>query len=118
MNNVVIITGGSRGIGAATAILFAGNNYHVCINYKSDVESANKVATQVRNFGVKCICVQADVSKEQEVIRLFDQVDEHLGELTALVNNAGIIQTQMRLDEMDEQRINHILTTNITSYFL
>ena len=118
MNNVVIITGGSRGIGAATAILFAKNNYHVCINYKSDSESANKVATQIRKFGVKAICIQADVSKELEVIRLFEQVEQHLGEITALVNNAGILQKQMRLDEMDEERINHMLTTNITSYFL
>ena len=118
MKNVVIITGGSRGIGAETAILFAKNNFHVCINYKSDVESANKVAAQVREQGVECICIQADVSQEAEVSQLFKQVDEQLGCVTALVNNAGIIQPQMRVDEMSQERINHILTTNITSYFL
>jgi len=118
MKNVVIITGGSRGIGAETAILFAKNNFHVCINYKSDIESANKVAIEVRKHGVECICIQADVSKELEVSQLFDQVDEQLGCVTALVNNAGIIKGQMRLDEMSQERINSILTTNITSYFL
>jgi len=118
MKNVVIITGGSRGIGAETAILFAKNNFHVCINYKSDAESAKKIADQVRKHGVECICIQADVSQEAEVSQLFKQVDEQLGCVTALVNNAGIIQGQMRLDEMSQERINTILTTNITSYFL
>ena len=118
MKNVVIITGGSRGIGAETAILFAKNNFHVCINYKSDEKAANKVATKVREYGVDCICIQADVSQEKEVINLFKQVDEQLGCVTVLVNNAGIIQPQMRLDEMSQARINTILTTNITSCFL
>lgn len=115
---VVLITGAGRGIGAATAKLFAANNYAVCINYKSDIASAERLAQQIQQGGGQCICVQADVSQEQQVIRLFETVDQQLGKITALVNNAGILQPQMRLEQMSAARINKILTTNVTSYFL
>lgn len=115
---VVVVTGSSRGIGAATAIVFASNGYSVCINYKTNVKAADKVVTEVQKYGVSCISVKADVSIEQDVIKLFESVDLQLGSITALVNNAGILLPQMRLEEMDAARINNILTTNITSYFL
>jgi len=115
---VVLITGGSRGIGAKTAKLFALNNYAVCINYRSNSSEANKVADEITSLGGKCICIQADVSNEAEVVSLFEQIDKELGTISILVNNAGILHPQMRLDEMDAKRINTILTTNITSYFL
>ncbi|GHB70798.1 oxidoreductase [Psychrosphaera saromensis] len=118
VNKVVVITGAGRGIGAATAKLFAEQGYDICINYHNDHESAEKVAKDVRAFGVKCICVQADVSKEEEVEHLFTQVDQQLGAITTLVNNVGILQSQMRVQDMSAERINNILTTNITSYFL
>ncbi len=115
---VVVVTGASRGIGAATARLFAANQYAVCINYKQNSESADLVADGIRKQGVSCITIKADISVEADVIRLFKIVDETLGEISALVNNAGMLLPQMRLEEMDGIRINKILSTNVTGYFL
>jgi len=115
---VVLITGGSRGIGAQTAKLFASENYAVCINYKTDENAANQIVKEITAQGGNCIAVKADVSKESDVITLFETIDKKLGIISVLVNNAGILQSQMRLDEMDADRINTILTTNVTSYFL
>ena len=115
---VVLITGAGRGIGAATAKLFAANGYAVCINYKSDESSAKAVEQTIIDNGGTCITVKADVSSESDVLKLFTTVDEKLGPLTVLINNAGMLKTQSRLDEMSAQRINSILTTNVTSYFL
>ncbi|MGP8305571.1 SDR family oxidoreductase [Vibrio sp. YIC-376] len=115
---VAIITGGGRGIGAATAHLFATNGYAVCINYKSNSESAAQLAEMITRNGGKCITVQADVSQEEDVTRLFATVDRELGPLSVLVNNAGILKKQMRLEEMTADRINAILVNNVTSYFL
>ncbi|RKF18702.1 SDR family oxidoreductase [Alginatibacterium sediminis] len=115
---VAIITGGGRGIGAATAELFAENGYAVCINYKSNQPTANSVAKAISDKGGKCITVQADVSQEADVERLFATVDEELGSISVLVNNAGILKQQSRLEDMSAERINTILTNNVTSYFL
>ncbi|OEF25288.1 SDR family oxidoreductase [Vibrio rumoiensis] len=115
---VAIITGGGRGIGAATAKLFAKKGYAVCINYKSNAEAANQLAEAITMEGGKCICVQADVSCEDDVNRLFATVDRELGTLSVLVNNAGILKKQSRLVDMTADRINTILTNNVTSYFL
>jgi NAD(P)-dependent dehydrogenase (short-subunit alcohol dehydrogenase family) len=115
---VAIITGGGRGIGAATAQLFANNGYAVCINYKSNSEAAAQLAEAITRNGGKCITVQADVSQEEDVARLFSTVDQELGQIAVLVNNAGILKTQMRLEEMTADRINAILVNNVTSYFL
>ncbi|MEX3070541.1 SDR family oxidoreductase [Vibrio alginolyticus] len=115
---VAIITGGGRGIGAATAQLFANNGYAVCINYKSNSEAASKLAETITRNGGKCITVQADVSREEYVERLFSVVDRELGTLSVLVNNAGILKRQMRLEDMTADRINAILSNNVTSYFL
>ena len=115
---VALITGAGRGIGAATAQLFAGKGYAVCINYKSDDVSANAVAQSIISKGGHCITVQADVSCEKDVIRLFKTVDKSLGRLSVLVNNAGILKTQSRLEDMTAERINAVLVNNVTSYFL
>jgi NAD(P)-dependent dehydrogenase (short-subunit alcohol dehydrogenase family) len=115
---VVLITGSSRGIGAASAKLFARKGYNVCVNYKHDQASALNVVKDVQAMGVKCIAVQADVAIESEGEGLFNQIDSELGSITALVNNVGILQSQMRLQDMSAERINNILTTNVTSYFL
>lgn len=115
---VAIITGGGRGIGAATAQLFANNGYAVCINYKSNSEAASKLAETITRNGGKCITVQSDVSREEDVERLFSKVDRELGTLSVLVNNAGILKRQMRLEDMTADRINAILSNNVTSYFL
>jgi len=117
-NKVAIVTGSSRGIGAATAKLFAENNYAVCINYKNDQQSALQVASEIIDQGGRCIVVQADVANENEVCALFTEVDQKLGSVTALINNAAILKPQMRLENMTAERINFILTTNVTSAFL
>lgn len=118
MNRVVLITGSSRGIGAACARLFAEHGYDICINYRVDKEAAETIAAEVREHGASCLVVQADVSQEEDVIRLFETVDEKLGVIHCLVNNAGILLPQSRLEDMDAKRLNRILSTNVTSSFL
>lgn len=115
---VALITGGGRGIGAATSVLLAAKGYTVCINYKSNAVAAQAVAQAITSAGGRCITVQADVSKEDEVMRLFEHIDEQLGRLSVLVNNAGILHRQARLETMTAERINAILSTNVTGYFL
>jgi len=115
---IALITGSSRGIGAASARLFASQGYGVCINYFRNAEAAESVARDVRAAGVACITVQADVSLEADTQRLFETVDRELGTLTTLVNNAGILLKQSRLLGMDADRINKLFTTNVTSCFI
>lgn len=115
---VAIITGGGRGIGAATAKLFAQNGFAVCINYKSNADSAHSLAQEIKVSGGHCISVQADISKEEGALQLFETVDRELGVVSVLVNNAGILKKQMRLEEMSADRINSILVNNVTGYFL
>lgn len=119
MDRIALITGGSRGIGAATARHLAGQGYYLCLNYRHGRASAEALVAEIRaRHRVSCIAVQADVSVEAEVVRLFEEMDERLGPITHLVNNAGILQPQMRVLEMSAERINKTLTTNVTSYFL
>ena len=118
MSKVALITGASRGIGAATAVYLAKKGYNICINYKSNCDAALQVLAQVKSYGVQGIAVKADVSEESDVIRLFGKIDEKLGVLTHLVNNAGVLLPQSRVEELTALRINEILTTNVTSYFL
>lgn len=117
-SKVVLVTGGSRGIGAATSKLFASKGYAVCINYKSNSTAAEKLALEINASGGKCIIAQADVSVENDVLKLFEKVDRELGDLSVLVNNAGILHQQSRLEDMTADRINAILTNNVTSYFI
>lgn len=117
-DKIVVITGASRGIGAETAKLFAQKGYAVCINFISDEVAAGQLKNEILQYNIKCITVKADVSKSNEVQRLFDTVDKQLGCLSVLVNNVGILKTQCRLDEMDEQRFSQVLTTNVMSCFL
>jgi len=113
MEKVIVITGGSRGIGAATALLAAQQGYRICINYLRDEEAAHRVQEQVRALGAQAITVRADVSDEDEVIQLFQRVDAELGPVTALVNNAGTVGHTSRVDEMSEFRMLQTLKTNV-----
>lgn len=115
---VAIITGSSRGIGAATAKRFAADGFAVCINFRSDYAVAEETAAAITAQGGRCIVVQADVADEDAVIRLFATVDEELGPVSVLVNNAGMLNTQCRLEDMDGDRINAILQTNVTGSLL
>lgn len=118
MSPIVLVTGGSRGIGAATSKYLAAQGYSVCVNYISNEVAANHVVAEIKSNGGVAIAVQANVSIEEDVIRLFNTIDNSLGRITHLVNNAGILLPQMRVSEMTADRINKVLTTNITSYFL
>ena len=118
MKKIAIITGASRGIGAATALLAAERGYAVCVNYLRNRAAADAVVHAIDCSGGKAIAVAADVSVEADVFRLFESVDKKLGPLTALVNNAGILDRQMRVEEMNAARLNRVVATNITGYFL
>ncbi len=117
-NQVLIVTGGSRGIGAATARLGAGRGYSICVNYIANQAAAESVVQEIQQKGGQAIAVAADVSREEDVLRLFETVDRAFGPVTALVNNAGILEPQMRVEAMTAERLNRIFVTNITSYFL
>jgi NAD(P)-dependent dehydrogenase (short-subunit alcohol dehydrogenase family) len=118
MGRVMIVTGGGRGIGAATAVLAAGRGYAVCVNYKRNQEAASAVVASIASAGGRAIAVQADVASEPDVMRLFAAVDGELGPLDALVNNAGILERQTRVDEIDAARLTRIFATNVTGAFL
>ncbi|MEA2694459.1 MAG: hypothetical protein QOJ16_3846 [Acidobacteriota bacterium] len=118
MNRTLLITGGSRGIGAATARLAAERGYAVCVNYRNNREAAEAVVADVEGAGARALAVAADVSVEADVVRLFTTVDAELGPLTALVNNAGILERQMRVEEMDAARLARVFATNVTGPFL
>jgi len=118
MNKAVLVTGSSRGIGAATALRLASDGFDVCVNYLKNIDPANELVDKITKLGRKAIAVQADVSREKDVQRIFSVIDQEFGEFHALVNNAGILLQQMRVDNMTEERINKILTTNVTGYFL
>lgn len=118
MDNVIIITGAGRGIGAATALAAARAGYRICINYLADDASAHRVLEQVRALGAEAITVRADVSVEDEIIQLFQRVDKELGRVTALVNNAGTIGHQSRVEEMSEFRLLKLMKTNVVGPML
>ncbi len=114
----LLITGASRGIGAATARLAAAAGYAVCVNYLRRQDAAESVVAEIEAAGGTAIAVQADVAVESDVIRLFEEADQRLGRLSALVNNAGILETQMRLDRLDAARIQRVFATNVTGAFI
>jgi NAD(P)-dependent dehydrogenase (short-subunit alcohol dehydrogenase family) len=115
---VVMVTGASRGIGAATVRLAAKAGYDVCLNYVRNRDAAEAVGEEARALGVRALVVQADVGEERDVTRLFEECDRLLGRLTALVNNAGILEHQMRVEDMDAGRLKRVINTNIVGSFL
>jgi NAD(P)-dependent dehydrogenase (short-subunit alcohol dehydrogenase family) len=117
-DRLLLITGGSRGIGAATARLAASQGYTVCINYLRHEQAAQALVDSIAAAGGKAVALQGDVSQEPEVLRLFQRLDALPGRLHALVNNAGILEGQRRVEGMDAARINRVLATNVTGSFL
>jgi NAD(P)-dependent dehydrogenase (short-subunit alcohol dehydrogenase family) len=115
---VLIVTGGSRGIGAATARLAARKGYAVCVNYLENQQAAAAVVSAIQRDGGNAIAAQADVSSEPSVLALFENVDRTLGRLTALVNNAATLEPQTRLDSMDCARIQRVFAVNVQGTLL
>src|SRR5690349_5624946 len=109
---VMIVTGGGRGIGAATSRLAARRGFAVCVNYKSNGAAAESIVKEIRASGGKAVAVAGDVAREADVVRMFDAARE-LGTVTSLVNNAGILERQCRLDEMETRRFERVFATNV-----
>ncbi|CAH9055579.1 putative oxidoreductase YgfF [Pseudoalteromonas holothuriae] len=118
MNKVVLVSGASRGIGAATAVKLASEGYKVAINYKQNYQAAEYVLAKIKLQGGDGALFQADISDESAVVSLFAQIQQTLGPVSHLVNSVGVLQTQMRVEQMDAERINAILMQNVTPYFI
>lgn len=118
MDKVVIVTGGGRGIGAATARLLAARGYAVCVNYRSNHQTAAAVVADIRNEGGRAIAFQADVSLESDVAALFHATEQAFGTVNYLVNNAAVIFSQSSFTGISLKRFNQILLSNVTSCFL
>jgi NAD(P)-dependent dehydrogenase (short-subunit alcohol dehydrogenase family) len=109
---LLIITGGGRGIGAATARRAAGQGWDVCVNYHADAAAAEKVAAECRDLGVRAVPAQGDVAVEADVVRLFGAAEEALGPVRALVNNAGVLGRQARVADLEVARVERVLAVN------
>ena len=114
----MIVTGGGRGIGAATARLGAERGYAVAINYQRNRETAEALVRKINDSGGKAIAVAGDVALEADVVRLFETVDRSLGRLNALVNNAGIVDRGTRVEHLGAERITRMFAVNVTGSFL
>lgn len=115
---LMLVTGGSRGIGAATVLLAAARGWRVAFSYRDNAQAAHEVVAQSRKLGAEAVALQADVSQESDVLRLFESVDQQLGRPTALINNAGMLEQQMRLDQMDLARWQRVFSANVFGSFL
>ncbi len=115
---IALVTGGSRGIGRATAILLAQSGYKVVINYQRNKQAADEVVNTIRDADGEAMAIKADIADELQVMAMFAEIDNAFGPLTALVNNAGILFQQSTIENLTADRINRVLATNVTGYFL
>lgn len=115
---VLLVTGASRGIGAATALLAARRGWAVAVNYASNSLAADEVVRAIRAEGATAMAVKADVGDEAQVMAMFERIDAKLGRLTALVNNAGVVDRTARVDEMDVARLERMLRINVVGSFV
>lgn len=118
MTGVMIVTGGSRGIGAASARLAAKRGYDVCINYVSNRDAAASVVADVVAAGQRAIAIQGDMAVEADIVSVFEQASTELGQVTALVNNAGVLDLEGRLESFEADRIARIIDVNVTGALL
>ena len=115
---IMLITGGSRGIGAATALAAAQAGYAVAVNYQSNSLAADEVVRTIRDSGGQAIALQADVSREDEILAMFARIDAKWGPLAALVNNAGVVDVSSRVDAMSVARLSRMLNTHVRGSFV
>jgi NAD(P)-dependent dehydrogenase (short-subunit alcohol dehydrogenase family) len=113
-----VVTGGSRGIGAAIAKLLGANGFSIAFNYATDVEAAKNVLDQLTRAGTRAVAVQADISREADILRLFDIAGRELGPLRALVNNAAVTGGMSRVDEIDSAKLTNMLAVNVAGTML
>lgn len=118
MNPIVIVTGASRGIGAATAVLAAQKGWRVVVNYAANKVAAESVAKRIQDAGGEAMIVQADVADEGQILRMFKEVDTHFGPVTGLVNNAGVVDVTATLQEMSWERIERMFRINVFGTFI
>lgn len=115
---IALVTGASRGIGKATALQLASEGYTVAVNFHHNIKAATEVINQIVDAGGKAFAVRADISDESQVMAMFDSIDREGEPLAALVNNAGILFEQSSIEHLSAERINRVLSTNVTGYFL
>jgi NAD(P)-dependent dehydrogenase (short-subunit alcohol dehydrogenase family) len=118
MNKVAVVTGASRGIGAATASQFAARGWDVAVGYRQDVSAADSVVENCRSAGCRAVALRVDVAKEDEIVKMFINVDEELGPLSALVNCAGVVDQKARVDEYPSGRVERMFAINVVGSFL
>ena len=118
MKPIVLITGASRGIGAAAAIRAAADGFAVAVNYSSNASAAAQVVSRIQAHGGTAMAVQADVSDEAQILAMYRQIDDTLGPVTALVNNAGVVDVAARVDQMDWQRLRRMFDINVLGTFV
>ncbi len=118
MSKTVLVTGGSRGIGAAVCRQAAAQGWRVAVNYAANAEAADKVVAGIRSAGGDALAIQGDVGSEADILAMFDIVDHTFGRLDALVNNAGIVDIKQRIDEMSLERIERMFRINVTGSIL
>ena len=116
--DLALVTGASRGIGRATALLLAQAGYRVAVNFRQREGEALSVVNEIEQLGGSAFAVQADIASEAQVLHLFQQLDQQDGALRVLVNNAGILSTQCRVEDLDAERIQRVFATNVTGTFL
>ncbi|NKE68524.1 SDR family oxidoreductase [Ramlibacter sp. RBP-2] len=118
MEQVLLVTGGSRGIGAATALLAAAQGHAVAVNFVGRADAAAQVVRRIEAAGGRAIAVQGDVASEADVLRMFAEVDARLGRLTALVNNAGVVDVSARVEDMSAARLKRMFDINVIGTML
>jgi NAD(P)-dependent dehydrogenase (short-subunit alcohol dehydrogenase family) len=118
MSQALIVTGGSRGIGAASAKLAAKGGWHVCVNYNSHAGEADAVVAEIRDAGGTAIAVQADMADEAQIVAMFARADRELGPLGGLVNNAGYLGGEHRIEDFDAARMRRLWDVNVVAYFI
>lgn len=118
MSKVVLITGASRGIGKATALLFAEKGYDVAVNYNKNSKKADEVVAEIKKLGRKAIAIKADISNEDDIIKMFKDVEEHIGKVTALVNNGGISAATTSVENITFTELDNMFKTNCYSAFI